>query len=201
MISFKKILGLLFVCVLLTSGMVIAGSAEESIPVQTTAGADPGLYLDLTLPFCTVAKGETDHMGLGVNIENLDYGEKEVLPDIRINPTSEFDQRTIMTSASTSVSNAVNTFQRTDDRVKQTVDLTNPTDQERTYEVTFVYLIRRGPQLQIETDRHLCGLFPLGTWLELLREVGFEARQTESEVDECPLLVGVRPFASSGQAE
>lgn len=53
----------------------------------------------------------------------------------------------------------------------------DPTD--TTYEVTFVYLIRRGGRLDIETDRHVCGIFGLETWHSLLSEVGFEVRQME----------------------
>ncbi len=49
----------------------------------------------------------------------------------------------------------------------------DPTD--TTFENTFVYLIQRGGQLEIETDRHLSGLFPFQTWLDFLREAGFHA--------------------------
>lgn len=53
----------------------------------------------------------------------------------------------------------------------------DPTD--TTYETTFVYLIRRGGRLEIETDHHLCGIFRLETWLSLLKEVGFEVEQMD----------------------
>ncbi len=52
----------------------------------------------------------------------------------------------------------------------------DPDPADTTFENTFVYLIRRGGDLGIETDRHLCGLFPFQTWLSLLRDVGFEVR-------------------------
>jgi len=53
----------------------------------------------------------------------------------------------------------------------------DPTD--TTYETTFIYLIRRGSRLEIETDRHRCGIFEWETWLGLLSEVGFEVQQVE----------------------
>lgn len=53
----------------------------------------------------------------------------------------------------------------------------DPTD--TTYEVTFVYLIRRGGRLEVETDRHVCGIFTLEMWRSLLEEAGFEVKQME----------------------
>ena len=72
----------------------------------------------------------------------------------------------------------------------------DPTD--TTYEVTFVYLIRRGGRMDIETDRHVCGIFSLEAWHGLLREVGFEVKQMEFRPPglerECyPMLVGIKP--------
>ena len=58
----------------------------------------------------------------------------------------------------------------------------DPRPEDSTYENTFVYLIRRersNGQLEIETDRHLSGLFDLETWLRCLTETGFEVHQTE----------------------
>jgi hypothetical protein len=48
------------------------------------------------------------------------------------------------------------------------------------YESTFVWLIRRAGKLEIETDHHLGGIFPLQSWLDLLREVGFEVTLLET---------------------
>lgn len=45
------------------------------------------------------------------------------------------------------------------------------------YEATLIYLIRRSGKLEIHTDRHELGLFPLATWLHLLRDRGFTVRQ------------------------
>lgn len=58
----------------------------------------------------------------------------------------------------------------------------DPNPQDSTYENAFVYLIRRKlgeGQLEIETDRHLGGLFDLETWKGCLSETGFEVYQTE----------------------
>ena len=74
----------------------------------------------------------------------------------------------------------------------------DPDPKDTTYEETFVYLIRRGGRLDIETDRHVFGIFGLETWHGLLREVGFEVKQMELfrpsglEGEICPLLVCVK---------
>ena len=57
----------------------------------------------------------------------------------------------------------------------------DPDRSDTTYEVTFLYLIRRDGGLSIEADRHTCGIFPLETWLDLLTEVGFAAVQQHGE--------------------
>jgi len=72
----------------------------------------------------------------------------------------------------------------------------NPTDS--TYESTFIYLIRRAGHLQIETDRHLCGIFPSKTWRRLLKQSGFEVKQSEfkvtgTEPGTYPLFIGIKP--------
>ncbi len=74
----------------------------------------------------------------------------------------------------------------------------DPDPADTSYEATLVCLIRRGTELEIETDRHLCGVFPLETWLDVLREVGFEViqkefRTTAPESGTYPLLVCVKP--------
>ena len=43
-----------------------------------------------------------------------------------------------------------------------------------TVETVFVYFIKEGDRLQVETDQHVTGLFPLATWQELLAQEGFE---------------------------
>ncbi|MGB2853946.1 MAG: class I SAM-dependent methyltransferase [Dehalococcoidia bacterium] len=74
----------------------------------------------------------------------------------------------------------------------------DPDPKDTTYEETYVYLIRRGGRLDIETDRHVCGIFRLETWHGLLRKVGFEVKQMEFrpaglEGEFYPLLVCIKP--------
>ncbi len=56
----------------------------------------------------------------------------------------------------------------------------DPDTSDTTYESTFVYLIRRAGMLTIETDRHICGLLPLETWVRQLRATGFDVTQVRS---------------------
>jgi len=68
----------------------------------------------------------------------------------------------------------------------------DPNPQDSTYENTFVYLIRREGsegQLEIETDRHLGGLFDLETWSRCLSDTGFEVHRTELGEGGAPLFV------------
>lgn len=50
-----------------------------------------------------------------------------------------------------------------------------PREDRTTVESVFVFIIDRGGELQVETDRHTGGLFPMATWLGLLSEAGLEA--------------------------
>ena len=75
----------------------------------------------------------------------------------------------------------------------------DPNPGDTTFEATLIYLIRRGGRLQIETDRHLCGIFGLDTWLGLLREVGFDVKQMgfsdpSLKGKSIPMLVGLKPL-------
>jgi len=74
----------------------------------------------------------------------------------------------------------------------------DPTD--TSYEATFIYLIRVEGKLEVHTDRHLCGIFKLKTWLELLKATGFEVKQvkfrhsTFTEGESCPMLICIKPL-------
>ena len=75
----------------------------------------------------------------------------------------------------------------------------DPDPGDTTYEATFVYLVRRGGRLEIETDRHVCGIFALETWRSLLKEVGFEVSEMEFTPDvpgarTYPMFVCIRPL-------
>lgn len=66
------------------------------------------------------------------------------------------------------------------------------------YEATFIYLIRVGGKLEVYTDRHLCGIFKLETWIELLKVTGFEVKQakfthsTFAEGESYPVLICIK---------
>lgn len=78
-------------------------------------------------------------------------------------------------------------------------NLYDPNHSDTTYEATFVYLIRRSGRLTIETDQHVCGLFPLETWIAQLLEAGFGVQQMEyapSDSEPYPVLVGLKPGAT-----
>ena len=74
----------------------------------------------------------------------------------------------------------------------------DPTD--TSYEATFIYLIRVGGKLEVHTDRHLCGIFKLKTWLKLLKEVGFKVIQNKLEHSTFikgefhPILICIKPL-------
>jgi SAM-dependent methyltransferase len=72
---------------------------------------------------------------------------------------------------------------------------------DSTYECTFVYLIRREGFPDVETDRMVLGIFPLATWGNTMREIGFDVIQIESplanladgQTDEIyPVLIGIK---------
>ena len=67
----------------------------------------------------------------------------------------------------------------------------DPDPADTTHESTFVWLIRRSGKLEIETDRHLGGIFPLQTWLDLLQYVGFDVTLIEPQF-EAPMFVCVK---------
>jgi SAM-dependent methyltransferase len=53
----------------------------------------------------------------------------------------------------------------------------DPDPDDTTYIVDYTYVFRLPDRsVQVESDRHIEGLFPRDTWLRLLREVGFEPR-------------------------
>ena len=51
----------------------------------------------------------------------------------------------------------------------------DPDPDDSTLESVFFFIIQEESGLRIEEDRHITGLFPSETWLELLEEEGFEA--------------------------
>jgi len=86
-------------------------------------------------------------------------------------------------------------------------NLYDPDHSDTSYEATFIYLIRRKGNLEIHTDRHLCGIFRLDILIDLLREIGLEVKQLKYEPPESaieysslvgrkdyPMFVCIRPF-------
>jgi SAM-dependent methyltransferase len=61
----------------------------------------------------------------------------------------------------------------------------DPDPSDTTYIVDYAYLLRESDgTVRVEHDRHVEGLFPRGTWLQLLSEAGFEARSVPFEHSE-----------------
>lgn len=81
---------------------------------------------------------------------------------------------------------------RGDLQVTLVENLYDPDPHDSTYEMTFVYLIRKSGRLTIEVDRHLAGIFEEATWLRLLEEAGFELQPVETELEGLRFFVGTR---------
>lgn len=60
----------------------------------------------------------------------------------------------------------------------------DPNPGDTTIESVFFYLWRQDGILRVEEDRHTTGLFPLDTWLRLMREAGFSVEQKSFPVFE-----------------
>lgn len=64
-------------------------------------------------------------------------------------------------------------------------------------QTVYVYLIRQGATLAVETDRHLAGCFPKAAWLRLLTQTGFAATELDAALwpegfDDPVTFVGVK---------
>jgi len=68
----------------------------------------------------------------------------------------------------------------------------DPTD--NTCEFTFIYLIRHAGHLQIETDRHVGGLFDLETWRRLLEGIGFDVILKSYPGEGFPIFICAKPL-------
>ena len=74
----------------------------------------------------------------------------------------------------------------------------DPDPEDTCYEGNFIYLIRRGGKLIIETDYHELGIFDLHVWIDVMREAGFTACSELSKIPnhsgvDCPIYIGVKP--------
>ena len=75
----------------------------------------------------------------------------------------------------------------------------DPDPNDSSFEFTMIFLIRRSGVLSTGIDRHILGLFPLDSWVDTMRGVGFDVTRTQSvTADEAgeyfPILIGVRPL-------
>ncbi len=73
----------------------------------------------------------------------------------------------------------------------------DPDRSDTTFELTFVYLIRRSGKLAIETDRHLCGVLEIRCWREQLNRAGFREIENSITIENCPFLIGQAATTSS----
>lgn len=72
----------------------------------------------------------------------------------------------------------------------------DPDPEDDTFIVDFAYLLREGDEVRAVHDRHECGLFGKETWLELLRDVGFEAEHRPTVLSDGAgneMFVAVKP--------
>jgi hypothetical protein len=69
----------------------------------------------------------------------------------------------------------------------------DPDPSDTSYVTDFALLLREGlDDVRIRYDRHIMGVFPRGTWLDLLRAAGFEPSVT-TDPWERDVFIGVRP--------
>jgi SAM-dependent methyltransferase len=65
----------------------------------------------------------------------------------------------------------------------------DPDPSDTQTESVMIYLLREGGRLTLELDRHIFGIFPLKTWLDLMSGAGFAVEQRH-----CPLASGAGSF-------
>ncbi len=71
-------------------------------------------------------------------------------------------------------------------------DMHDPDPTDTTYDLTLVFLIRRGRELVVEVDRQRAGLFPLATWQAIAGDVGLEVQMTTLGTAATPAIIGVK---------
>ena len=71
----------------------------------------------------------------------------------------------------------VSTYSRGNIEITFLENYYDPDPSDTSFEATFIYLVRVNGQLEIHTDPHICGIFKLETWHELLKETGFKVIQ------------------------
>jgi SAM-dependent methyltransferase len=61
-----------------------------------------------------------------------------------------------------------------------------PSPDKPWYVVDYVFVLRTGDDVDVEHDRHVCGVFPRALWLRLLEEEGFEAHAVTYRLTDWP---------------
>jgi hypothetical protein len=57
----------------------------------------------------------------------------------------------------------------------------DPDGRDTIFELLFIYLINKDGEVRVETDRHTCGIFPIETWMRLLKQAGFIVTKSKSK--------------------
>lgn len=62
------------------------------------------------------------------------------------------------------------------------------------FELILIYLLRRDGKVQVIEDRHICGLFAIRQWYEMLEAAGFEPETLSDSTSDAPhvLFVGTK---------
>ena len=60
----------------------------------------------------------------------------------------------------------------------------DPDPNDTQTETVYVFFIQEDGELRVEVDRHVTGLFPIGTWERLLTESGFEPERIDDPLSE-----------------
>jgi hypothetical protein len=72
----------------------------------------------------------------------------------------------------------------------------DPEPSDTTVESIFIFIVRQAGRTTFELDRHILGIFPLKTWLDLMGDAGFEVERHRGELSTGPegfeMLVGTR---------
>ena len=75
--------------------------------------------------------------------------------------------------------------------------MSKPQPDATTIESVFIFIIDHDGRLQVESDRHTGGLFPMATWLNLLAEAGLDGEYVQTNAYEGGfggnLFVGCKP--------
>jgi SAM-dependent methyltransferase len=69
----------------------------------------------------------------------------------------------------------------------------DPDPSGNVYVSDFAYLLRQDDEVEVRHDRHRFGLFPRGTWLRTLEEVGFVDARVRDGADGNEVFLAVRP--------